>query len=917
MAPRLEPPDTRLASLQFYADLEEKARNAKDPQAAWKEMERWLGRNDLFYLLVRLLRRPDVNQDWLFARCREVEKKPNDYLDLWAREHYKMLSQVEPIPTPNGWRLHGDLVPGDELFGCDGNVIHVVAVNDVVTDGDAFEIEFDDGTKIQAGTEHLWEVERHTRRRIPGTFSHNGIGKRVYREKVLMRTEEISRYPHRQDRRLAIPVAEPLQLPNADLPIDPYLLGCWLGDGTSVNGDITCGDPELFDRLIERGALLSHNKSPRRNAAVRCVYGLSKDLKALQVRGNKHIPQIYLRGSVEQRLELLRGLMDTDGHCNTRGTATFVNINIALVDGVTELCQSLGLKPNRMKFIGEHNGEPYPYFQVAFQAYTEMCPFTIARKVARCKSGSRPKARRYVIACNPVPPSPMRCIQVSALDGMYLAGKSMIPTHNSTIITFALTIQDVLKDPEITVGFFSFNRPTARAFLVQITRELETNQYLKWLYSDILYADPRKESPKWSEEGGIIVRRKGNPKEATIEAWGLVDGQPTGRHFQLRIYDDVVTRESVTTADQIKKTTEAWELSENLGVAPERGGKVRYIGTRYHLSDTYSEMIRRKAVDVRLHAATHNGRFDGKPVFLSEKTWARMLRTRSRQSIAAQQLQNPMADEDATFRPEWLRSYEVRPRTLNVYIMADPSKGRGAESDNTAMSVVGIASNGAKYLLDGVCHRMTLSQRWTYLRGFYRKWSATPGVQHVAVGYERYGAQSDDEYFQEQMLLDHRKGVENAVFDIEELNWVREGGQSKRERVERLEPDFRNSRFFLPFNVLHNARPATWRVETDPEAKNFQEVEYRPLDIQRPLTAAQLKAYEGGSPDLIAKAIKCYDQDRHTYDLTVHLISEYVSFPYGRFKDLIDSMSRIYDLEPIEPTVSTKMNTDPPQFWDR
>src|SRR6185312_11462150 len=138
---------------------------------------------------------------------------------------------------------------------------------------------------------------------------------------------------------------------------------------------------------------------------------------------------------------------------------------------------------------------------------------------------------------------------------------------------------------------------------------------------------------------------------------------------------------------------------------------------------------------------------DGQPVFFSPELWAEKRRNSSRTILASQQLQNPLADEDATFRTEWLRSYEIRPRTLNVYIMADPSRGRSATSDNTAVAVVGISSNGAKFLLDGYCHRMTLSQRWVALKTMYRKWSRARGVQHISVGYERYGAQSDDEYF--------------------------------------------------------------------------------------------------------------------------------------------------------------------------
>lgn len=224
--------------------------------------------------------------------------------------------------------------------------------------------------------------------------------------------------------------------------------------------------------------------------------------------------------------------------------------------------------------------------------------------------------------------------------------------YKSSIITMGCTILDIVNDPEITIGIFSHTRPIAKGFLRQIKRELEENEVLKGLFPDILWANPRKESPQWSEETGIVVRRKRNTKEATIEAHGLVDGQPTSKHFRLRIYDDVVTRESVTTPEQIQKTTMAWELSDNLGV---EGGQLRMIGTRYSLHDTYSEIVKRKIVKVRLYPATHNGKMDGKPVLFTQPEWERRLKTQSRQTVAAQLLQNPLADEDASFNPLWLR----------------------------------------------------------------------------------------------------------------------------------------------------------------------------------------------------------------------------------------------------------------------
>lgn len=476
--------------------------------------------------------------------------------------------------------------------------------------------------------------------------------------------------------------------------------------------------------------------------------------------------------------------------------------------------------------------------------------------------------------------------------------------YKSTIITFGKTVQDILIDPELTCGIFSHTRPIAKGFLQQIKRELEDNERLKALYPDILWPDPAKQAPKWSEDGGLIVRRKGNPKEATIEAHGLVDGQPTSKHFSLRVYDDVVTRESVTSPEMVRKTTDAWDLSQNLGVA---GGRVRTIGTRYNLHDSYAEMIRRKAVIPRLHAATHNSRLDGRPVFFTDAQWQEKLRNSSRTILASQQLQNPMADEAATFQTQWLRSYEVRPRTLNVYIMADPSRGRHATSDNTAMAVIGVSATGAKFLLDGACHRMTLSQRWGMLRTLYHRWSAMRGVAHVAVGYERYGQQSDDEYFAEQMELEHRRNPRGTAshFVINELAWPREGGGSKRERIERLEPDLRNGRFFLPLPVLREGKPSTWRVGRDPASRDFGAIEYAE---STGLSKTQMEAMQGGSPDLLAKALICRDPDVAApragggrYDLTLRLIQEISEFPFGGHDDLLDACSRIYDMEPNPP----------------
>lgn len=353
--------------------------------------------------------------------------------------------------------------------------------------------------------------------------------------------------------------------------------------------------------------------------------------------------------------------------------------------------------------------------------------------------------------------------------------------YKSTIITFALSIQDILKDPEITIGIFSHTRPIAKDFLKQIKTELEKNEFLKSLFPDILYQNPEKESPKWSLDSGIRVKRKTNPKEETIEAWGLVDGQPTGKHFLLLIYDDIVTRESVTTPDQIKKTTSALELSYNLGA---HGGQKRFIGTRYHMSDTYRDIMDRGTVIPRIHAATHNGKMDGEPVFLSKESLLEKRRDMGPYTFGTQMLQDPVADKSMGFRTEWLKYYKKVSdySKWNVYILVDPASKKKSTSDYSVFLVIGLAPDGNYYLLDAVRDRLNLTQRAAKLFELHLKYNPK------AVGYERYGMQSDIEHIEYEMEQ------KNYRFKIIELG----GAMAKEDRIKRLIPVYEQGRFYIP-----------------------------------------------------------------------------------------------------------------------
>ncbi len=474
--------------------------------------------------------------------------------------------------------------------------------------------------------------------------------------------------------------------------------------------------------------------------------------------------------------------------------------------------------------------------------------------------------------------------------------------YKSTVITFAGVVQEILRDPEITVCIFSHTKGIARKFFRQIKLELESNEVLKRAFPDILWDRPDKQSPRWAEETGLVVKRKSNPKESTLEAWGLVDGQPTAAHYKLRVYDDVVAPESVSTPDQVEKTTSAWELSDNLGMV---GGRKWHAGTRYSFADTYQAILERGALKSRIRPATADGTADGNPVLLSPEQWAEKKVIQGPATIACQMLQNPLAGQQAFFNPLDLRQWEVRPATLNVYLLCDPARSRKKGSANTAMAVIGVDAGRNKYLLDGFNHRMDLKRRWESLRGLRTVWMGQPGVQGVYVGYEAYGAEADMDYFREQME------IENNSFPIEELRWPRDTEPSKDDRVQRLGPDFRSHKFYLPALILHQGKPQYWKLEPGPAGG----LEFKFTEQTGP-TSQMKRIMDEGQPSRVAKPIVKVDSDGNLYDLSRHFVEQQMLYPFAQLKDLIDAASRIYDMEPKPPIIIEERELVPEVFPD-
>jgi replicative DNA helicase len=416
----------------------------------------------------------------------------------------KALALDTPLPTPSGWTTMGRVAVGDRLLGTDGRPTRVVAATPVLRGRPCFEVEFSDGTVITADAEHQWVTSDLAARRARQEARARGGAPRV--RPAVRTTAQLAATLRcaTADGRLnhSVATCAPLQLPEADLPVGPYTLGVWLGDGTSASAAFTSHDPEIAEHVEQEGYRVVASERFRRHrvqlhepagpAARPCAVcgapfvpqtsqvrtcgrscggrartvsapvppptcpdcggpssgfrrcaGCHADhgtvralLRTLGVLGAKHVPVAYLRASERQRRALLAGLMDTGGTVTTTGNLQITLTDPRLFEGVRELVVGLGYRcsttTRRVRGRTEATSTAY-----TLNFTTEDQVFRLDRKRLLHKERGAAHAHRerprYVVDVRAVPSVPVRCVEVDSADHLYLAGPSMVPTHNSTL----------------------------------------------------------------------------------------------------------------------------------------------------------------------------------------------------------------------------------------------------------------------------------------------------------------------------------------------------------------------------------------------------------------------------------------------------------------------------------------------------
>lgn len=513
--------------------------------------------------------------DYLIYLCNTVQQfiesdKPEDRILCLSMppQHGKALRSDTPVLTRRGWVAHGSLLVGDEVVGPAGRFVRVLAVQRPY-EHDCVEVTLDTRDSFVCAREHEWVVEVNRDRRGPD-------GHRTGRETEVLEAQHIFDGYHAK-----APAIRCMDAVDGDssLPLDPYTLGVWLGDGTSAGAQVTMHVDDAPDMLahIPYGHYLGRHSGNAYNVSVR---GILPILRGMGLLGQKHIPVDYLTASLHDRKALLRGLMDTDGTVSKDGgICEFCGVNEGLARGVFSLVRSLGYKCSFLTGDATLNGRRISdKYRVQFTPTAGDPLFHIQRKQDRVngkkKPGREDRFRYFIKSVEEAARAEVNCITVEG--GVYCAGHGLVPTHNSMSITETLPSWYLGRYPTRRVIEVSYNDDFAQKF-GRRNRE-KVVRFGKDVFGIELSSSTAKVQ-EWeldNEIGGMQSRGVG--------------GSITGNPANLIIIDDPVKNRQEAVSEVFRERIwDEWLYSIKTRLHAK--GKVIVIMTRWHEDDFVARLI--------------------------------------------------------------------------------------------------------------------------------------------------------------------------------------------------------------------------------------------------------------------------------------------------------------------------------------
>lgn len=483
-------------------------------------------------------------------------------------QHGKALPIDTPILTTKGWKNHGDLRPGDYVFGDDGKPKKVIC-NFGSYKWHTKKMSFADGISIVSAYEHLWKI-------------YSEYDDKKGRREEILETQAIFSRKHRRSPYIKADVK--IQTSAKQLPIEPYILGLWLGDGLSRQGVIISGkqDVELYRNI---GVV----RKLKDNYYRVLVPDLSRKLRLCGLIQRKRIPVEYLLADESQRLELLQGLMDTDGCVDTRGRCEFTQKENDLANDVYILLRTLGIKATKhvydavlnKKYVGKK-------VRITFTPDKGEKVFRLKRKQDRIDnkrlSDRQDKKKFFIKSIEEYGDIYVNCIQVE--DGMYLAGTDLIPTHNSEGSSRNLPSFMLGLNPDLKIAIGSYSTSFARDFNRDVQKIIDTEKYRQIFPDTYLSRMKKASSVSTYQRNADVIECVGHRGSLRVVGRG---GPLTGKRVDVAILDDVYKDPLEANSPIIRER--AWDWYK--GVVKARlhnNSQELIVFTRWHKEDIVGKL---------------------------------------------------------------------------------------------------------------------------------------------------------------------------------------------------------------------------------------------------------------------------------------------------------------------------------------
>jgi len=661
-----------------------------------------------------------------------------DRLVIWSFvEAGKAVPLDTPIATPTGWATMGALRPGDRVFGGDGKPCTVRACSAVQHNRHVFEVEFSDGAIERADADHNW-------------FAWSALDRASHRPPRVVTTREMAEsLRYLRDWNWTIPVAPAVEYPEgAPLPIHPYVLGAWLGDGDTADSTLTFheDDRAIVDTCAAiEGGRCTFKRDPRGSGKVwrvrfgRDVHGstLRSRLHGIGVLGAKHIPDAYLTASTADRRALLAGILDTDGSIDGRGGKSRIELTLTdarLAHDALELIRSLGFKASMnesdSKLAGRIVGRRW---RITFTARVPV--FRLARKLAKQKltPGSPAARKKTVTAIREVASVPVKCISVDSPDNTYLLGRSFTVTHNTQNVSVGSVLYDLGQDPSLRIVVLSNTMSQAKKIVSSIRKYLTESEELRLVFPHLRQStDP---SAPWTQTA-LTVERSTFSKDPSVQAIGLYGALMGARADRLYI-DDLLDRECTETPQQMDAVF-SWLRATAIGRLT-RNARVVAVTNEWNKRDPMHRLASGRGYhSIRIPVITKSGKLAW------AARWSKARIAKAEEDLgpleAGRQLYLRTRDEDkAVISQDWLarcinrgRGYRLvhevdvnaLPEGFSVWTGVDLAVQQHASADWTAFVTILLHPDGTRQLL------------WIEAG----RWSGPEIVQRIEDHNRRYGS---------------------------------------------------------------------------------------------------------------------------------------------------------------------------------